>query len=456
MLFFEKDFFLLFSIFFVTYWAVSPRLRPLLIVGASYAFYAAWDWRFLSLLILSTGIDFLCGQKIAATEEKSTRKKWLALSLGFNLGMLGFFKYFDFFVDSFADLFGIAPENRFLINVILPAGISFYTFQTLSYTVDVYRRKQEPETDLMSFAAFVSFFPQLIAGPIERASGLLTQINTAARFDLNNIYLGARLFLIGLVKKLVIADNMAKFVDPVFADPSAHDPLTLLLAAYCFAFQIYCDFSGYTDMARGLAKSIGIELSINFNFPYLATGIRDFWRRWHITLYSWLRDYVYFPLGGSQNGAVRTYVNIMIVFLLSGLWHGAGWNFILWGGMHGLFICVERLASKTIVGRVFSQIPALVRMFIVFHLVTAAWIVFRAQDMAHLRAYVERLSELSLTDFIPGSMTVEMTYADYWLPTLGGEAQPAFYVIVIGLLCLPLIIGQFYRKSLQREVAEAT
>ncbi len=447
MLFFEAQFFQLFACFFLAYWLLTPARRPLLILIVSLVFYGLWDWRFLSLLGLSIIVDFVAGQGIeAATGNRPRQRRWLALSLAVNLGALGFFKYFDFFSAGFADLFGVAPENRLILDVILPAGISFYTFQTLSYTLDVYRGEQKAERDPILFAAFVAFFPQLIAGPIERAGHLIHQIAAPQRFSTHNLYLGARLFLFGLVKKLVIADNLAKFVDPVFADPAAHDPVTLLMAAYAFGFQIYCDFSGYTDMARGLAKSVGIELSINFNFPYLATSVRDFWQRWHITLYSWLRDYLYRPLGGNRAGTARTYRNIMVVFLASGLWHGAGWNFILWGGIHGIYLCIERALAPTALGRAAARLPGVIKALAVFHLVTFAWIVFRCPDLATFGAYLRGLAAFSPPDLAPGWELFALPHGDWWLPALGGHAQAALYMLAVAFFCLPLMLAQAARQ----------
>ncbi|QHQ37159.1 MBOAT family O-acyltransferase [Algicella marina] len=451
MLFFELQFYLLFAIFYPVYFRCPVRYQRHVILVASYVFYAAWDARFLSLLVASTLVDFVAGRKIHAGQR---RRFWLGVSLCFNLGMLGVFKYFDFFSVTFADAFGVSPDNRILLDVVLPAGISFYTFQTLSYTLDIYRGEQKPTDSFVDFAAFVAFFPQLIAGPIERAGHLLPQIAAEHRESLANLRAGARLFLFGLFKKLVIADNMGRFVDPVFADPGAFPPQTLLLAAYFFAFQIYCDFSGYTDMARGIARSLGIELSLNFRRPYLATSLRDFWQRWHITLYSWLRDYVYKPLGGSRHGDVRTARNILVVFTLSGLWHGAGWNFILWGAFHGVWLCLERWVGSTGLGRTLGRLPAAVKAVLIFHLVTAAWILFRAPDMATVSAYFRGLAQLRPADLLPGVERFAAEYGSFDLPVLGGSPE-AFGMAVFGLaLCGPLMLLQVYRTR-KGEIFEA-
>jgi alginate O-acetyltransferase complex protein AlgI len=269
---------------------------------ASYAFYAWFDWRFLSLLWLSTIVDFFVGLLLANPSIERRRKLILTVSIIANLGMLGFFKYFNFFIDSFVTAFNVPESHRFFVEVVLPPGISFYTFQTLSYTIDVYRRKVPVERSLLLFATYVAYFPHMVAGPIVRPRILIPQLERDPTFKWTNVYYGLRLFLVGCFKKLVIADNLAPISDAVFANPSAHSSLGLMIGAYCFALQIYCDFSGYSDMARGIAKSMGIALSLNFNVPYLSASLNEFWRKWHMTLSYWLRDYVYIPLGGSRRG----------------------------------------------------------------------------------------------------------------------------------------------------------
>jgi len=441
VLFFERDFFLLFGLFFICYWRLTPGNRPTLIVLTSYAFYGAWDWRFLSLLAISTFVDFVAAQKIEDAPERKTAGYWLSLSILVNLGMLGTFKYFDFFAVSLATLFGFSADGL-LLRVVLPAGISFYTFQTLSYTIDVYRGAIRSTRDPLLFAAFVSFFPQLVAGPIERAGVLIHQLSQPAKFRLVAVREGIELFVLGLVKKLVIADNLARFVDPVFENPAAQGPLTLLFAAYAFAFQVYCDFSGYTDMARGLARSIGIDLSVNFRRPYLATSVRDFWQRWHITLYSWFRDYVYFPLGGSRYGrAVR---NIIIVFLLSGLWHGAGWNFVLWGLLHGVMIGVERTVAPTALGRMSAKVPGVIRSMIVFQLIAASWIIFRSPDLATVGEYFVGLTAVDLGSMVFGLREYFMDYGTYTMLALGGDTHAPILIAVFLVLAMPLVAAEIW------------
>jgi alginate O-acetyltransferase complex protein AlgI len=333
MLFNSSEFLLFFAAFMPTYWLLyrNCMLRNALVVAGSYVFYASWDWRFLSLLIISTLADFVCGSRIAASHDQRVRRLWLGVSVAINLGILGTFKYFDFFVSSFADLLagiGLRP-NLPLIAIVLPVGISFYTFQTMSYTIDIYRDHCRPARDLLSFAAFVAFFPQLVAGPIERARNLLPQIEGDVRLSLAQIRDGAWLVLWGLCKKVLIADRVAVYVDTVFAAPDAYSPATCVTATLLFAVQIYCDFSGYSDIARGLAKMLGIELMVNFDAPYFARSIREFWHCWHISLSTWFRDYVFVPLGGSRRSSLITKRNLLITFVVSGIWHGAAYNFLI-------------------------------------------------------------------------------------------------------------------------------
>lgn len=446
MLFFETKFFWLFFIFLFIYFSIKKKYRPIAIIVASYVFYGTWDWRFLSLLIASTTIDYFSALRIEASEDTNVRKNWLFVSIACNLGLLGVFKYFDFFSSQFQILIGVSSENELLLNIILPAGISFYTFQTLGYVIDVYRKDHKAETSYWSFAAFVSFFPQLIAGPIERASHLLGQIKNPVPPKLTNFYLGSQLFMIGMAKKIVIADNLAKFVDPAFADPASQDPATLILAAYCFSFQIYCDFSGYTDMARGVAKIIGIDLSVNFRFPYFAQSIRSFWQRWHITLYSWFRDYIYRPLGGSKYGAAKTTRNILVIFAISGLWHGAGWQFILWGLIHGTYICAERALEDTRIGHIFVRLPTIVKCVLTFHIVTFAWIFFRSPDLPLALVYLEGISGIFFQEWNFSWTAVPLEYATYALPMIGQSTTIILYVCALLIFAAPLVICEYYVK----------
>jgi len=354
------------------------------LLGASYVFYGWWDWRFLSLIAISSVLDYAIGLKMHKTEKN--RKYWLALSLSVNLGMLAFFKYADFFAQSFADAFTFFGQdisvNR--LNIILPVGISFYTFQTLSYTLDIYKRKLEPTKSLVSFLAFVSFFPQLVAGPIERASHLLPQFFKTKKPDYKLFVNGLQQMLWGFFKKMVIADNCAIIVDQIFNQASDHNGATLLLGAIFFAFQIYGDFSGYSDIAIGTAKLFGFHLSQNFAFPYFSRDIAEFWRKWHISLSSWFKDYLYIPLGGSRGTIKKTIRNILIIFLVSGFWHGANWTFVFWGLAHALlFIPLFTLnRNRTFTENNNSLSPInLWRMLSTFILVSLAWVLFRAQNI---------------------------------------------------------------------------
>ncbi len=345
MLFHATEFLIFLAAFLLLYVLVRAhlRLRNLLIVAASYLFYGWWDWRFLGLLVLSSVVDFQVGLGLSRATTTPQRRAWLALTLLFNLGLLGTFKYFGFFLDSFhtlLDSLGVQHAS-WTWHIVLPVGISFYTFQSLGYTLDVYHRRIEPSRDWVGFLAFVSFFPQLVAGPIERASHLLPQFQQTRRIRLQDLENGAWLILWGLFKKVVLADQLAPFAELAFDHEIRSAPI-LLLGVLAFAGQIYGDFSGYSDIARGTASLLGFELMRNFDRPYAATHLRDFWRRWHVSLSTWMRDYVYVPLGGNRGSETRTSANLLITFLLAGLWHGAAWNFVLWGAWHGLGLIVQR------------------------------------------------------------------------------------------------------------------
>ena len=330
------------------FYLLKPKGKKYFLVVASYIFYGYWDWRFTLLILLSTVIDYLVGAKIYSTQNERKRKNLLLISLASNLGILGFFKYFNFFTDTFAELskwFGYNLDFLHL-NVILPVGISFYTFQTLSYTIDIYRRKLEPANTFLDFALFVSFFPQLVAGPIERAANLLPQIQKIHNPDKEQVKSGIILITIGMFKKILIGDTCGRFVDPIFASPGSYSSLELFMGLFLFSMQVYNDFSGYSHIARGTAKLLGVELMKNFEQPLLSRSITEVWQRWHISLSSWLRDYLYIPLGGNRKGKIRTYYNLMITMLLGGLWHGASWTFVFWGFLHGLYLIIHRIMLK--------------------------------------------------------------------------------------------------------------
>lgn len=386
MLFNSIDFAYFLPIVLLLFWLLSKNLKAqnLFLLLASYVFYGWWDWRFLSLIALSSFADYIIG--IQLHKAQTTRKYWLVLSLVINLGMLAFFKYADFFAQSFSDAFSLFGQhievNR--LNIILPVGISFYTFQTLSYTLDIYKRKLEPTKSLVSFLAFVSFFPQLMAGPIERASNLLPQFFQNKKIKSDLFVAGLQQMLWGFFKKMVIADNCAIIVDQIFNQAAEYSGLTLFIGAVFFGFQIYGDFSGYSDIAIGTAKLFGFNLSQNFAFPYFSRDIAEFWRKWHISLSSWFKDYLYIPLGGSRASKAKTIRNIFIIFLVSGFWHGANWTFVFWGFAHALLFVPLFVLNKN---RTFTQnnhnlSPInLWRMLSTFVLVCLAWILFRAQNI---------------------------------------------------------------------------
>ena len=338
-----------FGVFFIVVFLLNAfvfnknlKYRNIFLLVVSYFFYGWWDWRFLGLIFFSSILDFFLGKKIDEEQNPINRKWLLGLSLGINLGLLGFFKYAGFFVESFTTAFTFLgfPIESHTINIILPVGISFYTFQTLSYTWDIYKRQLKPNHDVLRFLAFVSFFPQLVAGPIERASHLLPQFDNIKKINYQQLRSGFLLMAVGFFKKIVIADRLARFVDPAFADYDQLAGYSAIIAILFFTLQLYFDFSAYSNIAIGCGKMLGFELSLNFNKPYLSTSFSDFWRRWHISLSSWFKDYVYIPLGGNKSGKFFTIRNFLIVFLLSGLWHGASWNFVLWGLFNGLFLII--------------------------------------------------------------------------------------------------------------------
>ncbi len=346
MLFVQPLYLVFFVIVFAVYWSIrSNRWRKALLLLASYIFYGAWDWRFLSLIWVSTMVDYLVGLQLGRTEAAKPRRWLLVLSLVVNLGLLGFFKYFHFFVDSFTDLvnaLGLPPPGPTTLNIILPVGISFYTFQTLSYTIDIYRRKLEPTRDLLDLALFVGFFPQLVAGPIVRAADFLPQLGSSRLFSSVDVRAALVLFLVGFFKKVCVSDNIAVTIDAYFANPDDFTAVSAIVAMILYTIQVYCDFSGYSDMAIASAALLGYKLCLNFDFPLLAPNISDLWRRWHISLTGWLKDYLYIPMGGSRKGPARTRINVMVTLVLCGLWHGAAWTFVVFGTIHGLALLVHR------------------------------------------------------------------------------------------------------------------
>ncbi|MFV1995744.1 MAG: MBOAT family protein [Verrucomicrobiales bacterium] len=371
--------------------------RKGVLLVASYSFYGWWDVRFLVLIWVSTLIDYFLGGRIAETTNQFRRKRLLAVSVVMNLGVLGFFKYCNFFIESANALLEPLGFHLGTLAIILPVGISFFTFQSMSYTIDIYRGRLQPAGSLLDFALFVAFFPQLVAGPIVRASDFLPQLKNPIRFRGTGLETGAQIFLFGLVKKVIIADRIAQFVDPVFADPLLFDSLTLWLASLGYTIQIFCDFSGYSDMAIGLALILGFRLPRNFNLPYLSSSIAEFWRRWHISLSSWLRDYLYIPLGGNRRGVGRTYINLVATMLLGGLWHGASWNFVLWGGLHGVALAGHRWLTSG--SRSFwwpeGRAGAVAGWIVTMSIVVFGWILFRTDDIDAAISFTSRMISFS-------------------------------------------------------------
>ena len=382
---------------------LKRRLQNVVLLLASYWFYAAWDARFLSLIWISTIVDYTVGLRIQASRDAGRAQRgryWLGLSLATNLGLLGFFKYYGFFIDSAVDFlqgFGFSASPSTL-SVILPVGISFYTFQTLSYTFDVWRGSLAPTRNALDFALFVAFFPQLVAGLIERASRLLPQIQRDRSVASADVSAGIYLILTGLVRKVVIADTAGLIADKYFADPASHGGLELVVGILLYTLQIYGDFAGYSNIARGSARLLGFELMRNFRHPYFSASVTEFWQRWHISLSTWLRDYLYIPLGGNRRGVRRTYVNLLATMLLGGLWHGASWNFVIWGGLHGIYLAGHRYISAR---RERSGRPAWSRATgaaVTFPLIALTWLTFRLTDMGALGEYLTGLGRWSVID----------------------------------------------------------
>lgn len=403
MVFNSLQYALFLPVVFVIYWQLGRRGQNLLLLFASWLFYGLWDWRFLGLMWLTTAVDYLVGRYLAANEDDRKRKRAFAISLGLNLVVLGFFKYFNFFIGSAVDLFDAigVQANEPTLRILLPVGISFYTFHGISYTFDVYRRDIEPADNILDFAVFVAYFPQLVAGPIGRAHIQLPQFeHERPRLRADQVQSGLALILMGLFKKVVIADAIAPYVNEAFANPGDQSWITLTAATWGFALQIYGDFAGYSDVARGSSRLLGIELPINFEQPYLSRNPTVFWRTWHISLSNWLRDYLYIPLGGNRGKRSKTYRNLMLTMLIGGLWHGAAWTFVVWGGLHGLYLCVHRYYQERT-----DQVGAhnrpgrftagdIVPAIICFQFVCFAWIFFRAQNFSEAFAVIKGIFTL--------------------------------------------------------------
>lgn len=400
MLFNSIDFAIFLPVVFILYWFVANKnlkLQNFLIVCASYVFYGWWDWRFLGLVMFSTLVDYFIGRGLLAEENPKKRKVLLWTSIIVNLGFLGVFKYYNFFLDNFVSAFSFfgMPINGNSLDIILPVGISFYTFQTLSYSVDVYKRKLEPTKDFIAFTAFVSFFPQLVAGPIERATNLLPQFYKKRTFNYALATDGLRQILWGLFKKIVVADNCAVYANQIFNNSEAYSGSSLALGAFFFTFQIYCDFSGYSDIAIGTSRLFGFDLMKNFAFPYFSRDMAEFWRRWHISLSTWFRDYLYIPLGGSRGGTWMKIRNTFIIFIVSGFWHGANWTFITWGALNALYFLPLLLLNNNrnnlgvvAEGKLWPSVKEIGLMVFTFTLTVLTWIFFRAENMTHAVHYI--------------------------------------------------------------------
>ena len=389
MLFNSIDYALFLLIVFFIYWICckTKKAQNTVLLGFSLLFYSFWDWRFLLLIFISIISDYHLGNKIFISEEKNKKKLYLTYSILINLSILFIFKYLGFFINEFQELLlslGIT-SNINTLSIVLPVGISFYTFQTLSYTIDIYRKKIIPTNNFIVFSTFVSFFPQLVAGPIERAKDLIPQFEQKRSFDNKLANSGLFLILWGIFKKVLIADNCAPIVDDIFSTDTTQTGISVLIGSFLFGCQIYCDFSGYSDIAIGTARLLGIKLSTNFRTPYLAHNVTEFWRKWHISLSSWFKDYLYIPLGGSKKGHSTTLRNLLIVFLLSGLWHGAEWSFLLWGLLHATFLILHRVSKNMYLYRMTKNnfLQSLLKISFTFGLVTIAWIPFRANNLPH-------------------------------------------------------------------------
>jgi alginate O-acetyltransferase complex protein AlgI len=418
MLFNSIQFLSFFPLFLLAYWAVRPQSsRKLLLLIGSFYFYAVWSVAYSALLFASIVINYVASQAILTAPHQRVKKLFLLLSIVVNLGILFFFKYYNFFVEDLANPLGMGLPA---LDLLLPMGISFYTFQSLSCTIDVYRGHFSGRYSLIDYALYISFFPQLVAGPIMRAGDLMPQFSKPVKLTRDRVLAGCSLACWGLIKKVFLAVPLARVVDPVYGEPAAYSGAALCLATYAFALQIYFDFSGYTDVARGTGQALGFDIAENFNAPYLATSLRDFWRRWHISLSTWLKDYLYIPLGGSRHGLYRTGLSLLITMLLGGLWHGAAWTFVIWGALHGGLLCGERLLAKlrALVGerlsaarelpfirplgspleQAMSATTRVLGALVTFHWVCLSWVFFRASDLSAATTVLTRIANWS-----PGS-----------------------------------------------------
>ncbi|TGV04429.1 MBOAT family O-acyltransferase [Flavivirga rizhaonensis] len=444
MLFNSFAFLLFLIIVFLLYWSVFSKkntYRNLFLLIVSYVFYGWWDYRFLGLILLSTVVDYFIGRQLERTGIKKKRKLLFILSLSVNLGTLAFFKYYNFFIESWVDAWSILGYHieSYTLHIILPVGISFYTFQTLSYTIDIYRKQLKPTNSFIDFAAFVSFFPQLVAGPIERASHLLPQFEKKFKFDFKLAKSGLHLIIWGLLKKVVIADSCAIYVNEIFKNYDTLNTVSLILGSVYFAFQIYGDFSGYSDMAIGIARLFGFNLKRNFNYPYFSRDIAEFWRNWHISLTTWFRDYLYIPMGGSRVSTIKKVRNTFVVFLVSGFWHGANWTFIVWGFLNALYFLPLLLAKKNRINistikmlgikQTLSVVP---RILITFFLTCFAWIFFRADSVEVAFKYISN-----------------MVNFNFGIEFLGHER----YSVELLLLLVPFVLVEWFNKLYEEPIS---
>ncbi len=397
MLFNSFEFLLFFPVIYILYLLLKHRWQNRILILASCLFYAAWNWKFLSIMFASITIDYFCGRRIDQSNDPKIRKRFLCLSIFVNLAILGFFKYANFFtanLDVFLKFFPPASHAAYIpLKIILPLGISFYTFEAISYTVDIYRREARPAQSYMDYLLFVLYFPHLIAGPIMRAKNFLPQISLPRLVTAELFFEGCYWFFWGLFEKMFVADNLAKIVDPVFASSGPYEGGTILLALYAFSFQIFCDFDGYSNMARGLGKCMGFDITINFRFPYFATNPREFWRRWHISLSTWLRDYLYIPLGGDRKGNGRMYFSLLLTMLLGGLWHGAAWTFVCWGAYHAILLIIHRRCTDDHPAVPTGRHPFkdFLKIVFFFHLMVLGWLLFRVQSFSQIRGMIVSL-----------------------------------------------------------------
>lgn len=465
MLFNSIEFAFFLPIVFLIYWAIGYarindslklRMQNAFVVVASYVFYGWWDWRFLLLIAFTSFCSWGSGLLIGKASTQNKAKAWTAANIVINLAILAIFKYYDFFVSEFGQLFGISTESL-LLRIILPVGISFYTFQALSYSIDVYRKKVESTKDIIAFFAFISFFPQLVAGPIERATNLLPQFLRNRMFSYEQGVDGMRQILWGFFKKIVVADNCATYVDQVWATYDTQTGSTLLLAAILFTFQIYGDFSGYSDIAIGTAKLFGIKLMRNFNNPYFSRDIAEFWRRWHISLTTWFRDYVYIPLGGSRVGKWKIVRNTFVIFLVSGIWHGANWTFLAWGAFHAiLFLPLillganRKYTNQVAKGRILPSFREGLQMLFTFSLVVLGWIIFRAETIGQAWEYICGIGNMSLFSiphlinrayYVPSFSFVAFMLFIEWL---NRDGEHGLYIKKENKLTIRVLQGIFY------------